>query len=267
MNTHEISADDLTLFAMHSLEPADMSRISGHLGSCISCHTELQRIRTDLAAVALTAPEVSPSPRVRERLFAEIRQESIHPIAGSSKSAESAYPRWWAATYTGALMLAVAAGCYGRKMRGCVFNSPRLRQALHQEQVQHQQEQASLENASHVLAMLNSRSAMHVRMMAGPPRREPQAEAIYSREQGRLLLMASNLRSLPAHKAYQLWILAHARRSHLRRSVKARRQGSAMMMCPQAPAVEAKGFALTVEPEEGSPAPTSNPVLAGEVPS
>jgi hypothetical protein len=40
-----------------------------------------------------------------------------------------------------------------------------------------------------------------------------------------------------------------------------------MMMCPQAPAVEAKGFALTVEPEEGSPAPTSNPVLVGEVPS
>jgi hypothetical protein len=40
-----------------------------------------------------------------------------------------------------------------------------------------------------------------------------------------------------------------------------------MMMCPQAPAVEAKGFALTVEPEAGSPAPTSNPVLVGEVPS
>jgi anti-sigma-K factor RskA len=267
MNTHEISADDLTLFAMHSLEPEDVSRISGHLGSCLSCHTELQRIRTDLAAVALTSPEVSPSPRVRERLFADIRQESIHQIAGRAKSAASSYPRWWAATYTAALILAVAAGLLWTENARLRFQLTALRQSLQQEQVQHQQEHASLENASHVLAMLTSRSAMHVRLVAGPPRREPQAEAIYSREQGRLLLMASNLRALPAHKAYELWILPMKGAPISAGMIKPDAKGSAMMMVHEAPAVEAKGFALTIEPEEGSPAPTSNPVLTGEVPS
>jgi anti-sigma factor ChrR (cupin superfamily) len=268
MNTHEVSADDLALFAMHSLEPADVSRISGHLGACISCRTELQRIRTDLAAVALTAPEVAPPPRARERLFAEIGEESIHQLGGSPKPAAAAHPRWWAATtYTGALMLAIAAGLLWTENARLRFQLTALRQVLHQEQTQHQQEQAALENASHVLAMLNSRSTMRVRMAAGPAKREPQAEAIYSREQGRLLLMASNLQSLPAHKAYQLWILPMQGAPISAGVLKPDAKGSAMMMCPQAPAVEAKGFALTVEPEEGSPAPTSSPVLVGEVPS
>jgi anti-sigma-K factor RskA len=164
-------------------------------------------------------------------------------------------------------MLAVAAGLLWTENARLRFQLTALRQTLHQEQAQHQQEQASLENASHVLAMLNSRSTMRVRMVAGPTKREPQAEAIYSREQGRLLLMASNLRSLPAHKAYQLWILPMQGAPISAGVLKPDAQGSAMMMCPQAPAVEAKGFALTVEPEEGSPAPTSNPVLVGEVPS
>jgi anti-sigma-K factor RskA len=267
MNTHEISTDDLALYAMRSLESADVSRISGHLGSCSSCRTELQRIRTDLAAVALTAPEVAPPARVRERLFADIGEETIHELGSSRKPAEAAYPRWWAATYTGALMLAIAAGLLWTENARLRFQLTALRQDLHKEQTQHQQEQASLENASHVLAMLNSRSTMRVRMMAGPAKREPQAEAIYSREQGRLLLMASNLRTLPAHMTYQLWILPMQGAPISAGMLKPDAQGSATMMCPQAPAVEAKGFALTVEPEEGSPAPTSNPVLVGEVPS
>jgi hypothetical protein len=267
MNTHQISGDDLTLFAMHSLESADLSRVSEHLASCVSCRGELQRIRTDLAAVALTVPEVSPPPRVRERLFAEIRQESIHQLGGTPKYAGAAPPRWWAATYVGALMLAIAAGLLWTENARLRFQLTALRQELRQEQTQHQQEQASLENASHVLAMLNSRSAVHVRMMPGPAKQEPHAEAIYSREQGRLLLMASNLRSLPPHKAYQLWILPMQGPPISAGMLKPDAKGCATMMVPQTPAVEAKGFALTVEPEEGSPAPTSNPVLVGEVPS
>ena len=92
MNTHEISADDLTLFAMHSLESLESSRISEHLGSCSSCRGELQRIRTDLAAVALTAPEISPPPRLRERLFADIRRDSIHQLGGARSPSRQCIP-------------------------------------------------------------------------------------------------------------------------------------------------------------------------------
>ena len=267
MNTHEISADDLTLFAMHSLESLESSRISEHLGSCLSCRGELQRIRTDLAAVALTAPEISPPPRLRERLFADIRRDSIHQLGGGPKPVEAAHSRWWTATYAGVLMLAIAAGLLWTENARLRYQLSSLRQALSQEQAQHRQEQASLENASHVLAMLNSRSAVHVRMMAGRARQQPQADAIYSREQGRLLLMASNLRSLPAHKTYQLWILPMHGAPMSAGMFKPDAKGCATMMVPQVPAVEAKGFALTIEPEQGSPAPTSNPVLVGEVPS
>jgi anti-sigma-K factor RskA len=267
MNMHEISADDLALYAMHSLESGEASRISGHLGSCFSCRAELQRIQTDLAAVALTSPEVAPPQRVRERLLADIGEKSGNESAGSPVSTAVSYPRWWAATFTGALMLAIASGLLWTENARLRFQLTALRQALHQEQTQHQQEQASLENASHVLAMLNSRSAMHVHMMAGAARREPQAEAIYSREQGRLLLMANNLRSLPAHKAYQLWILPMHGAPISAGILKLDAQGCAMMMFPQTPAVEAKGFALTIEPEEGSTAPTSKPVLVGDVSS
>jgi anti-sigma-K factor RskA len=266
MNTHDVSADDLALYAMRSLDSGEASRISGHLGSCFSCRAELQRIRTDLAAVAFTAPEVTPPARVRERLFADIGERAIQRLDSSPAPAAATY-RWWAATYTGALMLAIAAGLLWTENARLRFQLTALRQALHQEQAQHQQEQSTLENTSHMLAMLTSRSAMHVQMMAGTAKPVPQAEAIYSREQGRLLLMASNLRPLPPHMAYQLWIMPMQGAPISAGVLKPDAQGSAMMMCPQAPAVQAKGFALTVEPEEGSPAPTSNPVLVGEVPS
>lgn len=267
MNTHEISADDLTLFAMHSLESLDSSRISEHVGSCISCRGELQRIRTDLAALALTAPEISPPPRLRERLFAEIRRDSIHQLASGPKPGEAVPSRWWTAAYAGIIILAIAAGLLWAENARLRYQLSSLRQALGQEQAQHRQEQQSLENASHVLAMLNSSSAVHVRMMAGAARQQPQADAIYSREQGRLLLMASNLRSLPEHKTYQLWILPMHGAPMSAGMFKPDAKGCATMMVPQVPAVEAKGFALTVEPEQGSPAPTSNPVLVGEVSS
>jgi len=267
MNTHQISADDLTLFAMRSLDTADDSRVSEHLGSCVSCRSELQRICTDLAALALTAPEVSPPPRVREGLLAEVRRGSIHEPAGSPRAAAATPSRWWTATYAGALMLAIAAGLLWTENARLRFQLSSLQQALHQEQAEHQQEQASLETATHVLAMLNSRSALHVRLMPRAAKQEPQAEAIYSREQGRLLLMASSLRSLPAHKAYQLWILPMKGAPISAGMFKPDAKGCAMLMVPRTPDVEAKGFALTIEPEAGSPAPTSNPVLVGEIPS
>lgn len=265
MNTHEISADDLALYAMHTLGAEDVSRVSGHLGTCFLCRTELQRIRTDLAVVALTSAEVTPPPRVRERLFADIRKESgaDAPSAGTVAPAKSSYPRWWATTFTGALMLAIAAGLLWTENARLRFQLTALRQRVQQVQAQREQEKTSQENASHVMAMLNSRSAMHVRMSSSSARGESQAEAIYEREQGHLLLMANHLRPLPPRMSYQLWILPMQGAPVSAGVFRPDAEGHAMMMFSQAPVMEARGFALTVEPEVGSAAPTSKPVLEG----
>ena len=92
----------------------------------------------------------------------------------------------------------------------------------------------------------------------------PSGKAIYSRERSGLIFIASNLKPLPAQKAYELWLIPMQGAPIPAGMFKPDAHGSAMVMNPPLPAgVEAKAFAITIEPEQGSSTPTMPIVMMG----
>jgi anti-sigma-K factor RskA len=93
----------------------------------------------------------------------------------------------------------------------------------------------------------------------------PRGKAIYSRERNGLVFVASNLNQLPPQKAYELWLLPMQGAPIPAGVFKPDAHGSAMVMNPPniPSGVEAKAFAITIEPEQGSPAPTTAPIMMG----
>ena len=75
---------------------------------------------------------------------------------------------------------------------------------------------------------------------------------------------ASNFEALPAQKAYELWLIPTSGAPIPAGVFKPDARGSATVINPPLPAgVEAKAFAITVEPESGSTSPTMPIVMIG----
>jgi len=86
---------------------------------------------------------------------------------------------------------------------------------------------------------------------------------MYSRERG-LIFIASNLKPVPAQKAYELWLIPMHGEPIPAGVFKPDARGSATVINPPLPAgVEAKAFAITVESEQGSSKPTPPIVMMG----
>ena len=90
----------------------------------------------------------------------------------------------------------------------------------------------------------------------------PAGKLIYSRERSGLVFVASNLQPVPAQKAYELWLIPTKGAPIPAGVFRPDSRGMAMVMNPALPAgVEAKAFAITIEPEQGSSAPTSEIIM------
>lgn len=88
--------------------------------------------------------------------------------------------------------------------------------------------------------------------------------AIYSRERSGLVFMASNLNPLPERKMYELWLIPMHGAPVPAGMFKPDAHGGAMVMNPPLPVgLEAKAFAVTIEPEQGSATPTMPIVMMG----
>jgi anti-sigma-K factor RskA len=95
-----------------------------------------------------------------------------------------------------------------------------------------------------------------------PP--QPQGKAIYVRDRASLIFLASNMPVLPPQKAYELWLIPTNGSPIPAGVFKPDARGSATVVEPPLPAgVEAKTFAITVEPEQGSSTPTMPIVMMG----
>ncbi len=253
MSTHEQLADDLALLALGSLGGEERVALEKHLEGCSACRRELERLRGDTALLALSASGPKPPQRSRERLLKAIAQEPRAQKIPVRRSSSSNFVPWLAAA---AFLL--LAGFFWRQ-------SDRLAQRVAQLQDESIQQQAQLERAREVVSTLTSTDAMRVTLVAAaqtPP--QPQGKAIYVRERASLIFLASNLASLPPQKAYELWLIPTNGAPIPAGVFKPDARGSATVIQPPLPAgVEAKAFAITIEPEQGSATPTMPIVMMG----
>jgi len=253
MSVHEQFADDLTLYALGALEGSERAAVQAHLEQCAVCRRELQHLYGDMGLLGLAAMGPASPAGARARLLSAVAKE---PRARMVRKHPS---RWWSLVpVAAAIVLAVVSVVFWRQ------NSA-LRQELAQQQTQSGQNQAEVERAREVLALLSSPDAMRVTLVATNAKPQPQGKVIYRSQTGSLVFLASNFASLPPKKAYELWLLPTSGAPPIPVGVfKPDARGSASVLMPTLPKdLQAKAFAITIEPESGSTTPTMPILLAG----
>ena len=252
MTVHEQFADDLSLYALGALQGDERQAVEKHLEECSPCRQELEKLQGDLALLALSASGPRPPARSRDRLMAAIAKEprrtQVHRARGT----------WWNALGWGVALAAIVIGVLLRQQ-----NSDLRRRVADLETSSSKQDRQLLE-ARQLLATLTSPDAEHFTLVAGKTPPQPQGKAIYVRSSGTLVFLASGLPAIPPQKVYELWLIPTSGAPIPAGLFQPDAHGAAAVIHPPLPVgVEAKAFAITIEPEAGSSAPTSQPIMVG----
>jgi anti-sigma-K factor RskA len=253
MSVHEQFAEDLSLYALGALQGEERLAVEKHLQSCPDCRHELSQLQGDLALLALSVSGPRPPLRSRQRLMAAIAKE---PRRATIRQGQ--WKPWWIALEWAAAAAAVA-------MIVLLLNqNTDLRQRVAALEASSSGQQKQLLQAKELIATLTSADAVRFTLVAAKTPPQPQGKAIYLRSTGTLVFLASNMPELPPQKTYELWLIPTSGAPIPAGLFRPDTHGSAALIKPPLPTgVEAKTFAITVEPGAGSAAPTSTPIMVG----
>ena len=251
MSAHEQFAEDLALHALGGLEGDERALLEKHLEECAASRRELEQLRGDMALMALSTAGPVPPRRARQRLLDAVAREPRR-VAGPAR------PGWWT------LVPWVVATALAVGLAAVWLQNSDLQRRVAGLQNQSAQQQAELLRAREVVSTLTATDAMRVTLVAAKTPPQPEGKAIYVRDRSSLIFLASNFRALPAEKAYELWLIPINGAPIPAGIFKPDAHGSATVINPPLPrGVEAKAFAITVEPESGSSSPTMPILMIG----
>jgi anti-sigma-K factor RskA len=251
MSAHEQFAEDLALHALNGLQGDERAALEKHLEECAACRRELEQLRGDMALMALSTSGPVPPQRARQRLLQAVASEP-------RRAAVPARQGWWT------LVPWVAAAALAVGLVAVWLQNAVLRRQVDGLQNQSTQQQAELQQAREVVSTLTATDAMRVTLVAAKSPPQPEGKAIYVRDRASLIFLASNFRQLPPQKAYELWLIPTNGAPIPAGTFKPDAHGSATVINPVLPpGVQAKAFAITMEPESGSSAPTMPILMIG----
>jgi anti-sigma-K factor RskA len=253
MSVHEQFAEDLSLYALGALEGEERLALEKHLAGCAACGRELEDLRASAALLAFSVSGPKPPARARARLMAAVAKEPRRmPVR------TVAYRTWWRPlewALGAAAMLVVVL---------LLRQNGDLRQRVSDLELSFANQERRVAQAEQLVSSLASPDAEQFTLVAGKTPPQPQGKAIYVRNGGTLVFIASNMPQLPPQKAYELWLIPVNGAPIPAGVFKPDAHGSATVVRPPLPAgMEAKTFAITIEPEAGSAAPTSQPIMVG----
>ena len=260
MNGHPQYAEGLALYAMGSLDdPQELAALEAHLGTCGDCRNELEALRADMALLALSATGPQPPARSRQRLLTAIAAEPLPQKAQPRYAVGRLRPRWFSfAPIAVMLLLAIFSLLLGRDLRNTRFNLRMARAQIAQMKSELARQNVALADAMKVNDLLHASDAWPVTLVSVKTPPQPQMKMLYSREKGSLFLMASNTPVLPDDKIYELWLLPADGSAPMPAGwFKPDAKGNGMIFHTLAASgIDAKGFAVTIEPAGGSQSPT-----------
>jgi anti-sigma-K factor RskA len=267
MSGHEQFAEDLPLYALESLEGSERQALERHLEGCASCRRELELLRGDCGLLALSTAGPKPPARARQRLMSAIANEPR--LTAGAFGHEHQQRRWWTSFARPVLgwlaAAALALVCIGLLRQNSTLerNVVSLRTQF---EAQLNDQRSKLEQANEVVATLVDPESTKIELVAVGNEPQPRGKAIYQRRNRNLIFFASNLPPLPIQKIYELWLFPASGGAPIAAGLfKPDARGSAMVVNPPLPqGVEAKNFAVTLEPESGShESPRGTPVIVG----
>lgn len=257
MSVHEQFADSLALYSLGALEGQERQELEKHLEGCSACRRELDQLRGDGALLAISVGGPKPPLRSRERLLSAIAKEkraepSLPPVPKPRFS-------WWGilgwVTAAAMVMVALQVRKENASLRGSIASLTAMIG----------QQTAQLEDARRVVEPMTAPDAQRVVLVAAKTPPQPQGKAFYLRNKNSLVFVANNLPPLPPDKIYELWLIPPSGSPIAAGLFRPDAHGSATVVNPPlSGSVEAKTFAVTLEPEGGPhDAPRGTAVMAG----
>jgi hypothetical protein len=257
--THEELRDFYELFALGVLEEPERAEISAHLArGCADCQAGIKGALR-LNALLATLPEtIEPPRRLRQRILAGIGMEP-----GLSRFWRSA---WGLAALALAIVLVVVAIANRRGSQELADTRDQLRRSafdLAQARQEIQRSSAEVKQVRSAFALLNLPGTREVVFGAGPAQ-PPRGRIFVNRQQG-VLFMAANLPPVPSGKTYQLWLIPKGGAPVPSGLFQSDAQGNALFVRSGQVDPATAAVAVSVEPEAGSSAPTTKPVIVAAV--
>jgi anti-sigma-K factor RskA len=224
--------------ALSALDAAEERALNEHLENCAECRKELEEWQATAATLALASDPAEPSPKVRERILSEVRKDrsstpEVIPFKSPPRNVWSSF------------------GTLGAIAAVVLFTALSIGLAV----LWRQNQRLARENK--FVALVNTPGARVSELRGVEPGQGETAKLAYDRA-GRAILMAGKLPSVPQGKAYQLWFIVGDKPPVPGKTFVPDKTGNAILE-DEIPrdAVDASVFAITVEPEGGSSAPTS----------
>jgi anti-sigma-K factor RskA len=250
---HEQYRENLALYAVGALIPEEARDLELHLADCASCREKLEGLRAAASQIVLAVEPVAPPVQLREELMTQLENRAPAPVPIRRNV-------WvWVPAIAAALLVLAAAGLWMQN-RDLLSQNGQLTVEL-------SENERNLERANNLIRGFTAADAQRVTLAASGAKVQPGAKAVYSPSRGSLLLLADHLESLQPNKVYELWLLpANGSNPVPAGTFRPDQQGKAAVIRSQfGSGVTAKGFAITVENDPGSAAPTMPIILVGTV--
>ncbi|HTA38925.1 MAG TPA: anti-sigma factor [Candidatus Acidoferrales bacterium] len=252
---HEM-LDDVALYALGTLPAADAQRVRAHIESCAECRAEYAALAPAAALVGVTAETVGdlancPGTLLKPRIMREIRKTAATPASAPARELRSParVPVWPA--------YLVAAACIAIAIATSLYNVTLTTQLR---DVQNKLAASTTRSSQLAGNLADERSTISEIMSADSKRFTGNLGEVIANG-SKLYVAMHDLPAAPRGKVYQAWTLAKGAKDMAPSlTFVPDSRGVAIVALP----VDARltdTVAVSVEPEGGSKAPTSKPVL------
>jgi anti-sigma-K factor RskA len=256
MAERHVNPEDPDLYALGALDGEEKQALEAHVRACDACAQQVEAARQRVALLSLTAPPAAPRPEVKESLMRRVRADkAVHqPLAVQSRRFAWLTPALSFAT----IALAILSGyLYVRNQTA----SQRIQDLEARLTIAETQSREIAKSSADTDDILGAPGTIRVALAQQPGTSAGRAAVIYNARMG-MVVCAGQLAAAPADKSYQLWIVP-ASGAPMSLGVMSSMDPAKLMTAHIPPGMEAKAFAITVEPKGGMPSPTGPKVLVG----
>lgn len=238
MSCHELR-ELYELYTLGLVEPEERAEIEAHLHrGCAVCQKNLGEAQAVGAVLLASVPDLRPPARLKRRILASVGAQP----AGWT----------WAAALAAACMLVVALWLSDQERRRA--------NELAQTRGELMQVVAERDRMLQALSFLNQPGTRQVGFGKGP-----QGNIFLNPSRG-VLLIGSNLPQLAPGRIFEMWLIPKGAAPRPAGLFTPNPDGTAVHMLAGAMDFSSlETVAVTVEPESGSPGPTSTPIIAAPV--
>ncbi|HVR96699.1 MAG TPA: anti-sigma factor [Thermoanaerobaculia bacterium] len=254
----------LPAYALGALDGEELRELEAHLPGCDECRRLLRGWEDDLEQLAAAAPPLEPSAEVRRRILGATGAAPA-AIPARSEPVRRRSQAWVWLPLAAALALLVVGLARQARLQGEIERLQGERDQLAQQVTALDQQlvvaRGEAQRMAEALSVINAPGGRAVRLAGLGPTPEAFGHTFIDPERGRALFYAARLPELAPDKDYQLWFFADGKPvpagvfdvdTNGNGSVRVDRLAS-----------DIQGWAVTIEPRGGLPAPSGDIVLKG----